>query len=204
LWRGFSICRIATNRLTNLAFVLMVNRAGHLHDPTMTSSGVPPEPLPAIATSAFATTHWSVVLAAGDSSAPGAKEALEKLCRIYWFPLYAFARRQGHSPHDAQDLTQEFFAWLLESRQPRVADSERGKVRSFLLGMLKNFLSDERKKAQARHRADRGPLEQAGFMDLAVWHGVLTRWENSCGFRGPPPCAAYKTRLPGGSSTPSR
>jgi len=101
---------------------------------------------------AFATTHWSVVLAAGDSSAPDAKEAIEKLCRSYWFPLYAFARRQGHSPHDAQDLTQEFFAWLLESKQLRAADCERGKFRSFLLGMLKNFLSDERKKAQAQKR----------------------------------------------------
>lgn len=100
----------------------------------------------------FATTHWSVVLAAGDSSAPGAKEALERLCRTYWYPLYAFARRQGHSPHDAQDLTQEFFAWLLESKHLRVADSERGKFRSFLLGMLKNFLSDERKRAQAQKR----------------------------------------------------
>jgi RNA polymerase sigma factor (sigma-70 family) len=100
----------------------------------------------------FATTHWSMVLAAGDSSAPEAKEALERLCRTYWYPLYAFVRRQGHSPQDAQDSTQEFFTWLLESKQLRVADSERGKFRSFLLGMLKNFLSDERKKAQAQKR----------------------------------------------------
>jgi hypothetical protein len=61
----------------------------------------------------FATTHWSLVLAAGRGSASGAQEALEKLCGGYWFPLYAFVRRQGHSPHDAQDLTQGFFAWLL-------------------------------------------------------------------------------------------
>ncbi len=100
----------------------------------------------------FATTQWSMVLAAGDSSAPGAKEALERLCRAYWYPLYAFVRRRGHDPHDAQDLAQGFFAWLLESKQLRVADSERGKFRSFLLAMLKHFLSDERKKARAQKR----------------------------------------------------
>ena len=100
----------------------------------------------------FATTHWSMVLAAGDSSAPGAMEALERLCRAYWYPLYAFVRRQGHSPHDAQDSTQDFFAWLIESKHLRVADSERGRFRSFLLGMLKNFLSDERKRAHAQKR----------------------------------------------------
>ena len=100
----------------------------------------------------FATTHWSLVLAAGDSSAPGARAALEKLCGAYWFPLYAFVRRQGHSPHDAQDTTQQFFLWLIERKQLRVADVERGKFRSFLLAMLKHFLSDERKKAQAQKR----------------------------------------------------
>jgi DNA-directed RNA polymerase specialized sigma24 family protein len=100
----------------------------------------------------FASTRWSVVLAAGDSSAPGASEALEKLCGAYWFPLYAYVRRQGHSPHDAQDLTQGFFAWLIESKHLRVADVERGRFRSFLLGMLKNFLSDDRKKMHAQKR----------------------------------------------------
>src|SRR5262245_8384342 len=100
----------------------------------------------------FTTTHWSVVLAAGSSTAPGAQVALEKLCRAYWYPLYAFVRNQGYSEADAQDLTQGFFAWLLESKHLRVADPERGKFRSFLLCRLKHFLSDERKRAFARKR----------------------------------------------------
>jgi len=108
-------------------------------------------PLPGSAPE-FTTTHWSMVLAAGNTSAPGARSALERLCGAYWLPLYAFIRRRGHSPHDAQDLTQGFFAWLIESKHLRVADSERGRFRSFLLGMLKNFLSDERKKAHAQKR----------------------------------------------------
>ena len=92
------------------------------------------------------------MLAAGETSAPGAQEALEKLCRAYWYPLYAFVRRQGYDPHDAQDSTQQFFAWLIEHKQLRVADEELGKFRSFLLTMLKHFLSDERKKARAQKR----------------------------------------------------
>jgi RNA polymerase sigma factor (sigma-70 family) len=100
----------------------------------------------------FTTTHWSVVLAAGDSSAPGVQEALEKLCHAYWYPLYAFIRRQGYIPHDAQDSIQDFFAWLIEHKHLRVADVERGKFRSFLLATLKHFLSDERKKARAQKR----------------------------------------------------
>lgn len=100
----------------------------------------------------FTTTHWSVVLAAGHSSAPGATEALEKLCSSYWFPLYAFVRRQGHNPPDAQDSTQQFFAWLIEHKQLRAVEVERGRFRSYLLAMLKHFLSDERKKARAQKR----------------------------------------------------
>jgi RNA polymerase sigma-70 factor (ECF subfamily) len=100
----------------------------------------------------FATTHWRVVLAAGEGAAPGSAAALEKLCRAYWYPLYAYVRREGYSPHDAQDLTQEFFAWLLESKHLRVANPERGKFRSFLLVRLKHFLSDQRKKARAQKR----------------------------------------------------
>src|SRR5207302_9940804 len=72
----------------------------------------------------FTTTHWSVVLAAGHSSAPGATEALEKLCRAYWYPLYAYLRRGGRDTHDAQDLTQAFFARLIEKRDFALADRE--------------------------------------------------------------------------------
>ena len=95
----------------------------------------------------FATTHWSVVLSAGQVSLPGAPEALEKLCRAYWYPLYVFARRLGNSPEDAQDLTQDFFARLLEKNYLANADRERGKFRTFLLGSLKNFLVNEWKRA---------------------------------------------------------
>ena len=91
----------------------------------------------------FATTHWSVVLAAGHKESPQSAEALEKLCRAYWYPLYVYVRRQGNSPEDAQDLTQEFFFRLLERNNLVKADRDRGKFRTFLLGSLKNFLVNE-------------------------------------------------------------
>ena len=100
----------------------------------------------------FNSTHWSVVLAAGDSQSPQAEEALEKLCHTYWYPLYAFVRRKGHSPEDAQDLTQEFFARLLEKKHLKLADRERGKFRAFLLTSLKHFLVNEWEKARAAKR----------------------------------------------------
>jgi RNA polymerase sigma factor (sigma-70 family) len=100
----------------------------------------------------FATTHWSVVLAAGHDSTPGAQEALEKLCSAYWYPLYAYVRRHGHSPEDAQDLTQAFFAKLLEKKSLRHAQQERGRFRTFLLTALKNFLSHEWERAKAAKR----------------------------------------------------
>jgi RNA polymerase sigma-70 factor (ECF subfamily) len=100
----------------------------------------------------FATTHWSVVLAAANDKTPEAAAALERLCRIYWYPLYAFVRRQGYGPADAQDLTQEFFARLLaRSFLARVAP-QKGKFRSFLLVSLRHFLSDERDRASAVKR----------------------------------------------------
>jgi len=74
----------------------------------------------------FYTTHWSVVLAAGKDSSPSAREALQRLCLAYWYPLYAYVRRQGNTPEDAQDLTQEFFARLLSKNYLRLADRERG------------------------------------------------------------------------------
>jgi RNA polymerase sigma factor (sigma-70 family) len=100
----------------------------------------------------FNTTHWSVVLLAGNPDSPQAGAALENLCRAYWAPLYAYVRRQGHSPHDAQDLTQEFFARLLEKQYFKLADRERGRFRSFLLKSLKHFLVNdwERQRAQKR------------------------------------------------------
>jgi RNA polymerase sigma-70 factor (ECF subfamily) len=90
---------------------------------------------------AFATTHWSAVLAAGEKDSPHAHAALEQLCRTYWYPLYAYVRRKGHSAEDAQDLTQEFFARLLARNYLTVADRNKGKFRSFLLGALEHFLA---------------------------------------------------------------
>jgi RNA polymerase sigma factor (sigma-70 family) len=100
----------------------------------------------------FNTTHWSVVLLAGQTGAAQAEAALEELCRSYWFPLYAYIRRKGHSPHDAQDLTQEFFARLLDKNYLRLAKKERGRFRAFLLKSLNNFLVNDwvRRTAQKR------------------------------------------------------
>ena len=100
----------------------------------------------------FATTHWSVVLAAGQSADAQASEALEQLCRTYWYPLYAYVRRQGHVPEDAQDLTQDYFAHLLARDFPRGAAPERGKFRSFLLASLRHFLVDQHRHAGAAKR----------------------------------------------------
>jgi RNA polymerase sigma factor (sigma-70 family) len=100
----------------------------------------------------FVTTHWSVVLMAGRSDTPRAQAALEKLCRAYWYPLYAYVRRRGHSVEDAQDLTQEFFARLLEHHRVGSARPEKGRFRSFLLAGMNRFLSDEWDKARAQKR----------------------------------------------------
>src|ERR1019366_9383465 len=101
---------------------------------------------------AFVTTHSSVVLAATRSDAPRAQAALGHLCRIYWYPIYHFVRRQGHSTHDAQDFTQEFFARLLEKNWIAHADQSRGRFRSFLLLVLKRFLAGEWHRANAQKR----------------------------------------------------
>ncbi|MCL4181324.1 MAG: sigma-70 family RNA polymerase sigma factor [Verrucomicrobia bacterium] len=100
----------------------------------------------------FATTHWSVVLAAKQGGSSESAGALEWLCRTYWYPLYAFLRREGRSPHDAQDLTQSFFARLLQGRFLENVGPQKGKFRSFLLAALKNFLCDERDRATAEKR----------------------------------------------------
>ena len=90
----------------------------------------------------FRTTHWSVVLLSAQSHMPGSRSALADLCRLYWYPLYAFVRRRGYTAEDAQDLTQGFFLSLLERRSLRQVHPERGKFRSFLLASIKNYLSD--------------------------------------------------------------
>jgi len=100
----------------------------------------------------FATTHWSVVMAAGRPKSASYQQALETLCKTYWFPLYAYLRRQGYESHKAEDYTQAFFAGLLAKGGLRLADPKRGKFRSFLLASLKHFLSNERARARAKKR----------------------------------------------------
>jgi len=100
----------------------------------------------------FATTHWSVVLSTGQSSSSQALEALERLCRTYWPPLYSYVRRQGYGPEDAQDLTQAFFAKLLEKNFWARADPQKGRFRSFLLTALRQFLADQRDRARTAKR----------------------------------------------------
>jgi RNA polymerase sigma-70 factor (ECF subfamily) len=100
---------------------------------------------------AFTTTHWSVVLEAQTES-PAAQEALEKLCRTYWRPIYTFLRRQEIGPEEAQDLTQGFFALLLERRDLRAVRKEKGRLRSYLLTALKHFVADEHRRATAIKR----------------------------------------------------
>lgn len=102
---------------------------------------------------AFTTTHWSVVLEAQGES-PAAQEALEKLCRMYWRPIFAFLRRQGIPPEEAEDITQGFFAELLERRSLSAVRKEKGRLRSFLLGGLKYFLVNEQRRATAVKRGE--------------------------------------------------
>src|ERR1051325_2044678 len=100
----------------------------------------------------FLTTHWSVVLSAKQESSPEADAALERLCRAYWWPLYAFVRRRGHEHHDAEDLTQEFLARLLAGDFLRGVDRSKGKFRTFLLAAMEHFLAKEWRRARAQKR----------------------------------------------------
>jgi DNA-directed RNA polymerase specialized sigma24 family protein len=101
---------------------------------------------------AFPTTHWSVVLAAGRERSPQGDAALENLAQAYWSPIYAFLRREGYAAVEAQDLSQAFFARLIEKNYPAQADPAKGRFRSFLLLTLRHFLSDERERAGAAKR----------------------------------------------------
>ena len=100
----------------------------------------------------FLTTRWSVVLAARDPAAPDSARALETLCRTYWYPLYAFVRGSGYSPHDAQDLTQSFFAVLLAKDYLRVVTPEKGRFRTFLRMAVKRFLLNEWERQSSQKR----------------------------------------------------
>src|ERR1700737_1723937 len=100
----------------------------------------------------FHTTLWTLVMISAQSQAEGGKAALAELCRIYWYPLYSFARRRGYQPHDAQDLTQGFFLHLLEHKALTQVDQLKGKFRSFLLASFQNYLSNEAQRAQSLKR----------------------------------------------------
>jgi RNA polymerase sigma-70 factor (ECF subfamily) len=107
----------------------------------------------------FSTTHWSVILSAGSERREDARQSLEALCGRYWFPLYAFVRREGYSEQDAQDLTQAFFARFLEKDYLHDVDRSRGRFRSFLLASLRHFLANARDHARAAKRGGgRAPL----------------------------------------------
>jgi RNA polymerase sigma-70 factor (ECF subfamily) len=163
---------------------------------------------------AFATTHWSVVLAAQGPS-PAAQEALEKLCRTYWRPIYGFVRRQGVKPEEAQDLTQGFFALLLERRDLDAVRKEKGRLRSYLLTSLKHFLTNERNRTMAIKRGagqrlipleDLRERERVGFEPadtlppdqiyerhwaLSVLDHVLARLRDECRAAGPKSAGLY-------------
>ena len=108
----------------------------------------------------FHTTRWTIVMRAAQSQAQGGQSALAELCRLYWYPLYTFARRRGHSPDDAQDLTQSFFLHVVERRAFTGVDRLKGKFRSFLLASFQNHLSDQ----DAEEAEERYQLEPVEFL----------------------------------------
>ena len=147
--------RTRDNKLAfNAHFYL--NRSVSADDRGTSLTGVEPATAGQNGGAAFATTHWSVVLAA-QSESPTADEALEKLCRTYWQPLYSFVRRQGLGQEDAQDLVQEFFARLLKRQNVKTIRREKGRLRSYLLVSLKRFLVSERNRASGVKRYQTGP-----------------------------------------------
>jgi RNA polymerase sigma factor (sigma-70 family) len=130
----------------------------------------------------FASTRWSIVLEAGDSTTTSAHalNALSELCEIYWRPLYAFLRKRGYSPQDAQDLTQGFFADLIETRAYARADRDKGRFRSFLLGTLKHFIADVRDRGQALKRGGGMLLQRLDDRTMAEAEAQVARaakWE---------------------------
>jgi RNA polymerase sigma-70 factor (ECF subfamily) len=120
----------------------------------------------------FATTRWTIVLAAGNPASPAAAVALEELCHTYWYPLYAYVRRQGHARADAQDLTQEFFARLLEKNYLAGLDSNRGRFRAFLLTALKHFLINEWDRARRQKRGGGVPALSLDWSDADTRYQV--------------------------------
>lgn len=133
----------------------------------MTTNSSEPE-----AAGRFNETHWSMVLAAGQDDSSGREAALQRLCQTYWYPLYAFVRRQGHPQHDAEDLTQAFFARLLAKGDLAGVDREKGKFRSFLLASMKHFLANEWDKVQAQKRGGGRQIISIDFEDAETKYSV--------------------------------
>lgn len=130
-----------------------------------------PTPRSSAAGGVFATTHWTAVLAAGRTGSKQADVALEELCRTYWYPLYAYVRRHGHSREDAEDLTQGFFARLLEKHYLEGLTSEKGRFRAFLLVAVKRFLANEWDRANRQKRG-------GGLAPLSLdWQDADTRYQ---------------------------
>lgn len=111
----------------------------------------------------FATTQWSVVLRAGQDASPESRKALADLCQAYWYPLYAYVRRRGQQPAEAQDSVQSFFAELLDKQRLQRADRERGRFRSFLLAAFEHFLANQSRAARARKRGGGRPVLSIDF-----------------------------------------
>jgi RNA polymerase sigma-70 factor (ECF subfamily) len=135
----------------------------------------------------FATTHWSVVLATTDQDSPQAAVALEQLCRTYWYPLYAYVRRRGHGPEDAQDLTQEFFYRLVQKEYLAQVDPRKGKFRSFLLAAINHFLANEWDRARTLKRGgqvtfvslDEAQVEQRYQGERLAWRSPEEIYERT-------------------------
>jgi len=122
--------------------------------------------------SQFHTTRWTLVLTSAQSQVEGGKAALAELCRLYWYPLYAFARRRGHSPHDAQDLTQGFFMYLLEHRGLSRVDRSKGKFRSFLLASFQNYLANELQRARSLKRGGKNQFISLNWEEGETRYGL--------------------------------
>ena len=125
----------------------------------------------------FAETHWTLVVKAGGSTSPEARDGLNQLCRDYWYPLYAFIRRQGHNPEEAKDLTQSFFIHLLEKELIKKADPEKGKFRTFLLKCLTNFMRDEWRKRTAQFRGGGQQLFSIDELEAEARYSALPAQE---------------------------
>jgi DNA-directed RNA polymerase specialized sigma24 family protein len=136
-----------------------------LESPDQTTPVEPTSGLPAASGGAFPSTQWSMIVRAGAASSSEARTALENLCRQYWFPLYAFVRRQGRSHHEAEDCTQEFLARLLAAESVGRARQDQGRFRTFLLTALRNFLTNEWHRANAAKRGGGSAILPLEFQD---------------------------------------